>query len=290
MTLLLASLGEEMAVLAADSAISTVIDGAAYRVQDDYKKSFISLTERSFFSPVTLICPNGLSVSTSARMKKGAAVLQRIMREEYAKYSSIRPQIAELKDYVGLFGFICQVESGKIAGYLINSANKFEIERCEAPASNSVTVTAGVNEKIAQSMLTESYAAGVGALQAYAHIFDTLASEKIGGKADVYLMDRAGIRKIHTHTIKEPQLKRVDRRFVRSAAVLDKQIQALMLDAVITGSHINVGGGTFTVDGTTGHMRTTSGGVQRGDYGVVYYRRQYNRRYEYKRYTGRANR
>ncbi|MFC6652077.1 hypothetical protein [Paenibacillus rhizoplanae] len=258
MTLLLASLGEEMAVLAADSAISTVIDGAAYRVQDDYKKLHIVDGALVFLSGDA-----NLSEWTIRKYKrsneKGAAVLQRIMREEYAKYSSIRPQIAELKDYVGLFGFICQVESGKIAGYLINSANKFEIERCEAPASNSVTVTAGVNEKIAQSMLTESYAAGVGALQAYAHIFDTLASEKIGGKADVYLMDRAGIRKIHTHTIKEPQLKRVDRRFVRSAAVLDKQIQALMLDAVITGSHINVGGGTFTVDGTTGHMRTTSG-------------------------------
>ncbi|MEC0167485.1 hypothetical protein [Paenibacillus graminis] len=258
MTLLLASLSEEMAVLAADTAISTVIDEVAYRVVDDYTKLHVIGETLVFLSGDV-----NLSEWTIRKYKrskvKGADELRRIMQAEYGKYCAIRPNFEARENNVGLFGFLCQLEKGHPVGYLINSAKGFEIERCTSPANDSVTVTAGVNEGIAQSMLTEAYAGGIGALQAYEHIFDTLAGEKIGGRADVYLMDRNGIRKIHSHAIKEPKLNRVDRRYARSAVVLDRQIQTLMLDAIITGSHINVGNGSFTVDGSTGHMKTTSG-------------------------------
>lgn len=258
MTLMLASLREDLAVLAADTAISTVIEGVTYRVTDYYKKLHVINGTLVFLSGDVNLSEWTLRKYKRSRLK-GVEELQRIMREEYERYATVRPDFKDREDCVGLFGFFCEMEDGRPVGYRINSASDFKVERCTAPVNAFITVTAGVNEAQAQAVLSEAYSAGIGAVEAYAHVFDTLASEKIGGQADVYLMDRNGIRIVTSHAIKEPKLNRVDRYYLRELEALDRRIESLMLDAVITGSHINVGDGVFTVDGDTGHMRTTSG-------------------------------
>ncbi|AKG35640.1 hypothetical protein [Paenibacillus durus] len=258
MTLLLASLGEDLAVLAADTAISTMIDGKWYRAADDYRKLHVVGDDLVFLSGDV-----NLSEWTIQKYKqseaKGPKELRRLMRQEYDKYCRIRPGFAERDDCIGLLAFLCAMEGGKPVGYLIDSAKNFEIERCQAPENDSVTVAAGINDEVAGAFLKEAYARGVGAVQAYGYVFDRLAGEQIGGNADVYLMDRNGIRIIHSQTIAEPPLNRVGPEYTVFSKELDERVRTLMLSAIITGSHINVGNGTFTVDGSTGHMRTTSG-------------------------------
>ena len=219
-----------------DTAISTTINNNLYRINEDGKKIWI-INDKLIFCSGNMSIANELMTQYINYKNKSIQTLKELAIELYNNKDM-------LEVIVGGY------ESGRTVVYQISSYNDFEIVKRNVCGDEIGLWTGGIKTNECFDFAYEQIKNKIDLFNIYQNTFDSISFEGIGGKLNVYKLDKTNIELVYKNDVVEKNIKRVvigDRHLVYAETIIGKLIIGEKLVIESSDGIIKINGSAMTV-------------------------------------------